>query len=116
MSHRDAPPETPSQIACREWWTNAQPHIKRAWGRAKDGSFLAEESKLLHAAWDHDSKPSSSDAPERFDIQMRQWREGTRSAPPMPELAAERAAELERRAIAAINAIDAHNSAREDGE
>lgn len=52
MSHKDAPPETPSQIACRQWWTNAQPHVTRAWGRAKDGNFLAEESRLLHKSWE----------------------------------------------------------------
>lgn len=57
MSHKDAPPETPSQIACREWWTNAQPHVTRAWGRAKNGAFLAEESRLLHAAWEHARVP-----------------------------------------------------------
>lgn len=51
MTHKDAPPETPDQTACRLWWTNAQPHVTRAWGRAKDGSFFAEESKLLHQAW-----------------------------------------------------------------
>lgn len=52
MSHKDAPPETPSQTACREWWTKAQPHVTRAWGRAQDGSFLAEHSRLLHKAWE----------------------------------------------------------------
>lgn len=48
MSHKDAPPETPEQTACREWWEKAQPHVTRAWGRAKDGEFFAEESRLLH--------------------------------------------------------------------
>ncbi len=52
MSHKDAPPETPTQTACREFWQAAQPHVKRAWGQAKDGSFLAEESRLLHRAWE----------------------------------------------------------------
>lgn len=47
MSHKDAPPETAEQAACREWWQRAQPHIKRAWGRGKNGDFLAEESLLL---------------------------------------------------------------------
>lgn len=48
MSHKDAPPETPDQITCREWWAQAQPHVKRAWGRDENGEFLAEESRLLH--------------------------------------------------------------------
>ncbi len=52
MTHKDAAPETASQTACREYWERAQPHVKRAWGRAKDGSFLAEDSKLLHMAWE----------------------------------------------------------------
>lgn len=52
MSHKDAPPETPSQTACREFWQRSQPAVTRAWGRAKDGSFLAEESRLLHKAWE----------------------------------------------------------------
>lgn len=51
MTHKDAPPETASQAACRTWWETNQPHVKRAWGRAKDGSFFAEESRLLHSAW-----------------------------------------------------------------
>lgn len=51
MSSKDAPPETESQIACRQWWQQAQPHIKRAWGRDKTGAFLAEESRMLHKAW-----------------------------------------------------------------
>jgi hypothetical protein len=51
MSHKDAPPETPTQVACREWWQAKQPHVKRAWGRAKDGTFFAEESRLLHESW-----------------------------------------------------------------
>ncbi|WP_369913948.1 hypothetical protein AB8810_13040 [Xanthomonas sp. NCPPB 3005] len=51
MSHKDASPETESQTACREWWERMQPHVKRAWGRAKDGRFFAEESHLLHQAW-----------------------------------------------------------------
>lgn len=52
MSHKDAPPETQSQRECREWWTAREPHVTRAWGRAKDGSFLAESSRSLHAAWE----------------------------------------------------------------
>lgn len=51
MTHKDAPPETASQVACREFWQKAQPHVTRAWGRAKDGSYLAENSRLLHKAW-----------------------------------------------------------------
>lgn len=51
MTHKDAPPETPSQIACREWWTKAQPHITRAWARDRHGNYFAEESRLLHKAW-----------------------------------------------------------------
>lgn len=51
MTHKDAPPETPSQISCREWWTNHEPHVARAWGRNKHGVFLAVESKALHEAW-----------------------------------------------------------------
>ncbi|HEY4530113.1 MAG TPA: hypothetical protein VIG97_07270 [Luteimonas sp.] len=52
MSHKDAPPETPSQVACREFWQAAQPHVIRAWGRAKDGNHLSEQSRLLHKAWE----------------------------------------------------------------
>ncbi|HZX80289.1 MAG TPA: hypothetical protein VFE72_04960 [Lysobacter sp.] len=52
MSHKDAPPETPSQIACREFWQAAQPHVIRAWGRAADGNYLSEQSRLLHKAWE----------------------------------------------------------------
>lgn len=52
MSHKDAPPATASQVACREFWQREQPHIKRAWGRAKDGSYLAEEARLLHKSWE----------------------------------------------------------------
>jgi hypothetical protein len=51
VSHKDAPPETPTQTACREWWQAAQPHITRAWGRARDGRFFAIESYLLHESW-----------------------------------------------------------------
>lgn len=51
MTHKDAPPETPTQTACREWWTKRQPHVTRAWGRDKHGAFLAEEARLLHEAW-----------------------------------------------------------------
>lgn len=52
MSHKDVPPETASQKACREWWEKAQPTVKRAWGRAQDGSYLAEETRLIHKAWE----------------------------------------------------------------
>lgn len=52
MSHKDAPPETPTQTACREFWTRVQPHVVRAWGRGANGAFLAEESRLLHEAWE----------------------------------------------------------------
>lgn len=51
MTHKDALPETVSQRQCREWWMDRQPHVKRAWGRTKDGVFFAEESRNLHAAW-----------------------------------------------------------------
>lgn len=60
MSHKDAPPETPEQTACREWWTLAQPHVKRAWGRDKSGEFFAEESRLLHKFFIHAQKQSLS--------------------------------------------------------
>lgn len=56
MTHKDAPPETASQVACREFWQKAQPHITRAWGRAKDGTYLAESSRLLHKAWEEAAK------------------------------------------------------------
>lgn len=52
MSHKDAPPETLTQVACREFWQKAQPHITRAWGQAKDGNYLAEETRLLHKSWE----------------------------------------------------------------
>ena len=51
MSHKDAPPETPEQVACREFWQRVQPHVTRAWGRAADGNYLAESTRLLHQAW-----------------------------------------------------------------
>jgi hypothetical protein len=75
MTHKDAPPETPTQIACREWWQKAQPHVTRAWGRAKDGSYLAEESKLLHAAWVAAAVADRTmllDLMQQFDTQFHQ--------------------------------------------
>lgn len=51
MSHKDAPPESFTQLACRAWWEAAQPHVTRAWGQGANGVYLAEESRLLHAAW-----------------------------------------------------------------
>lgn len=48
MIHEGAPPETPDQITCREWWAKAQPHVKRAWGRDENGGFLAEDTRLLY--------------------------------------------------------------------
>lgn len=59
MSHKDAPPETETQRQCREFWTKAQPSVVRAWGRAQDGSFLAEESRLLQKAWEAAQKESN---------------------------------------------------------
>lgn len=46
----------------------------------------------------------TNDSPERFEVQLQQWREGIRPAPPTPELGEARAAELERRALADIAA------------
>lgn len=70
MTHKEAPPETSTQTACREFWQKAQPHITRAWGRAKSGAFLAEESSLLHESWqaaqtqhEHDSARATTPLP-----------------------------------------------------
>jgi len=61
MSHKDAPPETESQKACREWWEKARPTVKRAWGRAQDGSFLAEETRLIHKSWEAASQQANAE-------------------------------------------------------
>ena len=51
MTHKDAPPESPSQIACRIWWQNNQPQVTRSWARDRYGEFMADECRLLHLAW-----------------------------------------------------------------
>ena len=64
MTHKDAPPETATQRACREWWTAREPHVKRAWSRTRVGSYHAESSQALHAAWE--AAQLSSDDAERY--------------------------------------------------
>lgn len=51
MSHKDAPPETPTQTACREWWSAREPHVTRNWSRTKWGTLHSEASQALHEAW-----------------------------------------------------------------
>lgn len=73
MSHKDSPPETPSQTSCREWWQRAQPHVSRAWGQAKNGAFLAEETRLLHEAWCAAAHPTQSAQFSEALEQVRDW-------------------------------------------
>jgi len=35
--------------------------VKRAWGRAQDGSFLAEETRLIHKAWEAASQQANAE-------------------------------------------------------
>jgi hypothetical protein len=53
MSHKDAPPETETQRAVREFYTDrlASRGITAGWGRGKDGQFLSEYARDAHAAW-----------------------------------------------------------------
>jgi hypothetical protein len=76
MSHKDAPQETLSQVACREWWQRAQPHVSRAWGQAKSGAFLAEETRLLHESWcaaAHLTRPTLTARSSEALEQVRDW-------------------------------------------
>lgn len=73
MSHKDAPPETESQKACREWWEKARPTVKRAWGRAQDGSFLAEETRLIHQSWEAASQQANAEV-ERLRAEVERLR------------------------------------------
>lgn len=76
MTHKEAPPETPSQTACREWWAKREPHRVRAWGRDKHGNFLAEESRLLHEAWVASARVLEGYmlVPKMFGIPADAWR------------------------------------------
>lgn len=49
----ELPPETPTQIAVRQWWTaRLAPRGQTAgWGRTKDGRYLTEHARDLEAAW-----------------------------------------------------------------
>lgn len=47
-------------------------------------------------------RDQSSNAPELFDVQIRQWRDGIRSCPPTPELGEARRIELEARAMSTL--------------
>jgi hypothetical protein len=51
VSHKDAPPETDVQRACREWWTARLGQGAVGWGRDKAGRFLAEFARNAEAAW-----------------------------------------------------------------
>lgn len=52
MSHKDAPPETAEQAACRAWWQARLGSTSVGWGRAKGGNFLAAFAADAQAAWD----------------------------------------------------------------
>lgn len=79
--------------------------IGAAWQELPIGKALNLRDQLTRACAELQPGPevSASDAPERFDVQLRQWRDGIRPAPPMPALGAARAAELERRALEAMH-------------
>lgn len=82
-------------------------YIGAAWQELPLGKAMNLRHQLSRAIAElHDqeraAEPTDHQAPERFDVQLRQWREGIRSAPPTPELSTARAAELERRALQAI--------------
>jgi hypothetical protein len=79
-------------------------YIGAAWQELPRGKAMNLRDQLTRALADGApaAEPARSDAPERFDVQMRQWRDRIRSAPPMPELAEARADELERRAVEAL--------------
>jgi hypothetical protein len=50
----------------------------------------------------HPSAGTDRTAPERFAVQMRQWRDGVRTAPLHPNLGTACAAELERRVLESL--------------
>jgi hypothetical protein len=49
MSHKDAPPETPEQVRCREFY--ASRGVEVGWGRDKDGRYFAPFASNAWAAW-----------------------------------------------------------------
>lgn len=79
-------------------------YIGAAWQELPRGKALNLRDQLTRALAELEAaaEPPQRDAPESFDAQLRQWREGTRACPPMPALGAARAVELERRAMEAL--------------
>lgn len=53
MTHKDAPPERPSQTAMREFCTQmlAPRGVTVGWGRGKDGQFLSQYAKDAEDIW-----------------------------------------------------------------
>lgn len=47
-----APPETPTQIACRQWWQQRLGTTSVGWGRDKRGGYLTEFARNAQAAWE----------------------------------------------------------------
>jgi hypothetical protein len=79
-------------------------YIGAAWQELPRGKALNLRDQLTRALDDlqQQSVVSDSGAPERFEVQLTQWRDGIRACPPLPALGAARAAELERRAMEAM--------------
>lgn len=51
MSHKDAPPLTAEQERMETFYRANMPKGAVGWGRAKDGSYLAEFARLAWKAW-----------------------------------------------------------------
>jgi hypothetical protein len=79
-------------------------YIGAAWQELPRGKAINLRDQLTRALAELEAaaEPPQRDAPERFDVQMNQWRDRIRSCPPTPALGAARAAELERRAMEAL--------------
>lgn len=79
-------------------------YIGAAWQELPRGKAMNLRDQLTRAIADLEvaAVRQFGDAPERFDVQLRQWRDGIRACPPMPDLATARADELERRALEAL--------------
>jgi len=54
VSHPDAPPKTPAQLACQKFWTEqlAKDGQSVSWARTASGRYQAPFANQCQAAWD----------------------------------------------------------------
>lgn len=62
MTHKEAPPETDVQAACRTWWTTRMGATAVGWGREKAGGFLAAFARDAQAAWQAAREQATTEA------------------------------------------------------